>query len=618
MELLIILVVIIATLSISRKIDRLEQKIDVLGTAEQNTEKTQSAAAEKSTHDTNQELYFEDKSVQKQESHAEILKAEAGNVLPQKVSPVEAHATAVKYFEEKEISSAEVDENELIERVWTWISTDWPLKIGGLLVVLSVAWFVTFAAEQGWLSETARVVLGYVFGTAMLALGVLRSEKEALQGYVFIVIGVASIFIATLAAVSFKSVLMPVSVALFVMFAVVMCVALISLKQNRVSLTGSMFFFGGLVPLFFIDDIDKQTLFLYLLSITAGSLWIVARTGWRAMTLLALMIVSFYSIILAIDENLFVDRGWLGVELIVAMVFAGVFYAASTAAVLRTRTLTPVDIAVAVILGVMYTAWTWWFAPSYAHPYLLLIGALLFTIGAYLMHESSRNRLPMILYGMISVALLVIAAALQFEGPMQTLAFLALYGAVASLLIFTAPQQRGVQSSADGSLILGLIAVTLAALPDLASIIIDGRYGVDNPGLVIFMVLTWLILMLTLAYGAYQKGLENLVKVYGVAGLLLGVHLVWTVPHLIFNSFDVGTMVSLMIYALLGSLFYIYGALDRQDTLQKIGIFFFVIVLGRIFLVEFWQMTMAVRIVTFFVIGGIFIASTFVTAHYRK
>ncbi len=203
--------------------------------------------------------------------------------------------------QEDQIQNMKLQEKTVIEKFFTWITKDWPMKVGGFFVIAAIGWFVTYAAAEGWLSEAARVVLGYIASIAAVAFGTMRADKERTQGNSFLIIGVAAMLITTLAGIYYEVVTSVVG--LFVMLISVGFVTLVSLKQRSINLTATMIFFGAIIPLFFVVGVTSNTIFVYLFILTLGTLWVVAFTSWRGLTTMMLTVVGFYSITYIADSG---------------------------------------------------------------------------------------------------------------------------------------------------------------------------------------------------------------------------------------------------------------------------------------------------------------------------
>src|SRR3990167_3790055 len=81
-----------------------------------------------------------------------------------------------------------------------WISENWLLKLGALLLLIGFGWLVTYAFLNNWIGPMGRIAFGLVAGAGILALGYWRMRTFVTQGAVFVALGAAVILLTTYAA----------------------------------------------------------------------------------------------------------------------------------------------------------------------------------------------------------------------------------------------------------------------------------------------------------------------------------------------------------------------------------------------------------------------------------
>ncbi len=539
-------------------------------------------------------------------------------------STIENSSANTLHKAQKEQELEKSSEPTIIDQFIAWMQNDWPLKIGGLLIILAVGWFVSLAASQGWLSETARVIIGYLFGAGALFYGVVRSQKVRVQGNVFLTIGIAAIFVATLAAVKFISVQMPEPLALLVMLLTVGLVTLISQRQKNITLTTSVIGFGAAIPLFFFSGVATQIIFLYLFVLTLGVLWIVVRTNWRDLTVLMLLVVAFYSIGYFIAEG--AEQSWQ--NMILAFAFTTVFYLANVIAITKTKNIVKSDIVCAVGITVLYLIWTYLFGPENFRIMLLLIGALLFSTASYVIHTTVKVKTPMVIYGSAAFILIAVATSEIFGGASLVIAYLTEVTVMIALLIY-ALRDRFDQNMQVLCTILFVIPLILLLgnIQYLHSFTLQAITAFERklpmpemiesvlPHLLaIFIACTCAFVIALMTYIYVPKQGRNFARTFLIAGLVICAGFIWLALHVFMGPerAAVATFSALFIYMIAGVSFYVTGAKENSKPYQILGSAFFIVVLLRIFTVEFWQMEMHMRIITFFVIGALFILAAYI------
>jgi uncharacterized membrane protein len=88
--------------------------------------------------------------------------------------------------------------------------------------------------------------------------------------------------------------------------------------------------------------------------------------------------------------------------------------------------------------------------------------------------------------------------------------------------------------------------------------------------------------------------------------------LIWLVTHAVIPTYDVATTVSLLIYTVVGIVLYFAGIRNEHHGFRIAGQTLLLLVSGRLLLVDVWEMELASRIVTFFVVGILLIATAFI------
>lgn len=565
-----------------------------------------------------------------QQSALESIDHEVNNVQYDPVQP-EGYA-----HEKKEPENLSVDapaapiavstapqEKNAIENFFAWLAKDWPMKVGGFFVIAAVGWFVVYATMENLISETGRVVIGYFFAVGCIAFGAMRVEIERVQGNLFLVIGIAVMLIATLAGINY-GIIMPI-LGLFVMLVSVFFVALVSLKQRSRALTGSMIFFGAIVPMFFFGDIGINTIFVYLFILTLGTLWIVQYVGWRSLTTLILFVVGFYSVGYILDA--YGPEIETVQNIVIAFLFTAVFYGANVSTILRSKKVHPHDLVVALGSGVLFLVWTLNFSPEYLEVFLLLIGTLMFAIASYVIFMRSGHKEPTILYAGVSALLLAVATSRLFDGPVLITAYLV--EATAAVVISLYLNRLRVSNNARtfSVVLYGMpLLLSLGSVMTLFDFLSHGSGGsfiyrkmtlVDMmPHLFVIFVVCVTAFSIAIAIlrlvNIDEKENMTFFRVFAYIGGVYTLLLIWFVSHLFISNYDVATFISLVIYTIAGVGFYVFGAREEYAPYKLVGGILFGVVVARVLFVEFWAMSIAMRTVTSFVLGALLISTAFI------
>lgn len=504
----------------------------------------------------------------------------------------------------------------IVERFFIWLQKDWPMKVGGFFVIAAVGWFVTYAAKVGWLSETARVVLGYGFAVVCITFGTLRAEKERAQGNVFLVIGSGAMLISTLAGIYFD--LIVHGVGLFVMLLSVGFVTLVSLKQKSAALTSSMIFFGAIIPLFFFSGVSINTIFVYLFILTLGTLWIVSFMQWRGLTFLMLCVVAFYSFGYMIDAYDSMDIESVR-NIIIAFLFTATFYIANVSAVIRSQKPHAYDLMTAVGLGFLFLVWIVSFSPAAVEVFLLLIGTLFFAVASYMVFVRTEHKAPTVIYGGVGAMLFAVATALQFDGPVLVTAYATEAAAVIIVVLYFVRQNISNGTRTLLTLLYGVpVVMSLYYVATIFDYLLYPDHDILSQMPALFAIFVICVTAFAVSVGILrltdiQNG-ENMTffRIFAYVGGLYALILVWFVTHIFMRDYDVATFISLVIYTVVGVAFYILGIRENYKPYMTVGGMLFGLVVARVLFVEFWEMDIVMRIITSFVLGALLISTAFI------
>jgi uncharacterized membrane protein len=161
------------------------------------------------------------------------------------------------------------------------IGSRWMLVVGTLVLVLGVGFFVKYAFDHQWITETARVVLGTLAGVVTSVAG-LRLARRGYTTYGQLVTGggLAMLYLAAYAATSLYG-LVPDLVGLVWMAAVAGTTALVGDRQRSLGLALIAVVLAYQAPLLVGSHQDRHiTLFLYDATLAVATYLLVRRHHW--------------------------------------------------------------------------------------------------------------------------------------------------------------------------------------------------------------------------------------------------------------------------------------------------------------------------------------------------
>ncbi|MFA5742477.1 MAG: DUF2339 domain-containing protein [Candidatus Paceibacterota bacterium] len=157
--------------------------------------------------------------------------------------------------------------------------------VGAVAIIFAIGFFLRYAFENGLISETARIFLGLLAGTALLALGELTRKKFSSYSQVVTGSGLGVLYLSLYAAFNFYHIVSQ-PFAFIAMAAVTVMGILLSLRYNSTTLACFAQFGGLITPLLLSTGENiPHVLFPYLVLLNMGAAYISYKKLWRMLTL---------------------------------------------------------------------------------------------------------------------------------------------------------------------------------------------------------------------------------------------------------------------------------------------------------------------------------------------
>lgn len=165
-------------------------------------------------------------------------------------------------------------------------------KIGILILVLGISFFVKYAIDKEWINEPARVGIGILAGGIVMAVAHRLRKNFAAFSSVFVA-GAVSIFYFTIGIAFHDYQLFSQTVAFIIMVVITIFSALVSVSYNRKELA-ILTLIGGFGVPFMVStgSGNYQVLFGYIAILNIGMLIISFYKKWNIVTLLAFIFTS--------------------------------------------------------------------------------------------------------------------------------------------------------------------------------------------------------------------------------------------------------------------------------------------------------------------------------------
>jgi uncharacterized membrane protein len=495
-----------------------------------------------------------------------------------------------------------------IERFFAWYREDWMQKTGAIVVFFGFLWLVGYLNIWEAIGPAGQVTVGLLSGAAFLVFGWWRTQRFVTQGGTFMILGSGIVLLTVyITGQVYPSMFTPI-VGSAIMLASVAFIALASVTYDRKPLAFTAQVMAFLIPLLTGPGGDEYLLFTYLLLVTIGTLWVVWYKGWRDLIVAALVFVGLYS--LPSWDTLSDER-----LLLFGYLFSAVFFIAFAISIVR-RGPSPhraVDIVAILGNGVFITMWILAGVDKEWQSLVLAFWAVLFAAGAYVTSMVAGRRDPFYLHGAVAIAMLGAATAAELDGASLTIAFTL---EIALLALAAHVYTKRIEVAEKLSL--------LFVIPGVMSLAHLGKYaasfslwGAETPlfGEEFFAIAIFIAALIGVGgYIRAQRSSENEVK-FGPAllgiGSIYGLIFFWYFIHKAFAGDSMATLIALILYTILGISLYVAGRAGSSVVLGWFGKGLILFVLARIFLIDFWSLEIATRIIVSFCVGALLMATAF-------
>ncbi len=491
-----------------------------------------------------------------------------------------------------------------------WLKEDWLLKLGAFLLLVGFGWLTTYAFLNNWIGPMGRIVLGIVAGTLFLILGSWRIQKYVQQGGVFLVLGSTVILLTVFAARAVYGFFTPIS-ALALMFLSTAFVALSSVRYRSRPLALVSLILAGVAPLLTSSPTaDYVGLFSYLLIVILGTVWVVAVTEMRELTLAGLLLVAFHSF-LSVGSSEATDT-----VLLFVYAFAAIFSITNTLGILKAKgkEITS-DLFCASANGLFLLSWIMIAAPEEWKSLIICAWMVVFAVGGFLTLQLTNRREPFYAYLGVSVAMLAAATSVQLDGASLTIAYIIESGMI-SLIAYAILKDLAIAERLS-LLLIGPVVLSFESMSALS-----WELGVFHKDFFVLLTLGTVLFGLGLFFFSRIREEKDEIRQLNAfllnAGSFYLYVLLWLSLGAGFQNDNLAVLGSLVVYTIIGLIAYFYGLANEKKGIRLHGVALIVFVIGRLFLIDVWSMELAGRIVTFFAIGALLVSTAFLGRGRRK
>ncbi|MDZ7360950.1 MAG: DUF2339 domain-containing protein [candidate division KSB1 bacterium] len=299
-------------------------------------------------------------------------------------------------------------------------------RIGAFALILGVGFFLKYAFDNNWISETVRVLIGFVAG-ALLLFGGARWHKKGLAIFAqgLIGAGIAIFYLCVYASFNFYH-LVSQPVAFVWMSAVTALTFFHGWKYDSLAVAVLGWAGGFLTPfLLSTGQANEVGLFTYIMLLDIGLLAILLKKA-RWVILEPLTLAATYLIYFTWQDKFYVEEK-LFVTVFFLTIFWGLFYALDVYRTLEAaKTFENIRQAVAGANGFLYFVALYDIVDAqhqnWTSAVTLLLGVVYFLTFLYFKRQQPEAIVAARRHTLTAIVLLVIATEIQF-GDFQTVIF---------------------------------------------------------------------------------------------------------------------------------------------------------------------------------------------------
>lgn len=518
-----------------------------------------------------------------------------------------------------------------------WLKENWLLKIGVLMILVGFGWFVSYAFMHDWIGPVGRIAIGIIAGAFIAVFGTMRLGKNLTQGILFTVLGSALVIISILSGQYFYEFFTPM-MALGLIFIISFYVSLTALAYSTEKLAIYGLLTALLAPLLsnVAFDLDPVAMFLYLLVISIATVWISVIKGWRAGLPIGISGILLYSLPVIMDFSVgyFPTESSRYITLTLAYIISFLYLFISAWSLIqkdiaekatsgKTIGATTNDVFLTVVSTIMILGFTISLVPTIFQSLVLALWMIAFAISGFVVFQTTKNEKLFYIHSLVAILFLAIATSVELSGKTLIFAF-AIEVAIISIASFLVTNRINI-SKAFGGL---MIAPMLMSLESIGSSNWSYKYGsgIFHVDFAVLLLLCVLLGILGFFYKANRQtdsrgvydlgfGVHHLAIIISTAYLFI---IIWLSSHSVIANQDTAVLLSLFVYTVVGLGTYFVGLFNGYHVLKGYGTVVLTLVVLRLIFVDVWQMELVLRVVTFIVLGVMFISTAFISKKQKE
>ncbi len=292
-------------------------------------------------------------------------------------------------------------------------------RIGALALIIGVGFFLKYAFDKNWISETFRVLIGAFSGIGLLA-AALHFEKKDFKVFAqgLIGAGVAILYLSVYASFNFYH-LVPQIPAFVLMSIVTAATFLLAIRSNSFAIALLGWAGGFLTPIMLSTGTANEVgLFTYIALLNLGLLAIVTMNQ-RWILLEALSLIATWLMFFAWADTYYQDSAF-GVTIFFVLLFWALFFSSDIIHALRDSSFQPEArqilsaLNTLIVYPVLYDLIEG-HDPAWSAAATVLFALVHLAVLLVLLRRKGQWSGSVVRYSLTTIALIGIAIAIQFE-----------------------------------------------------------------------------------------------------------------------------------------------------------------------------------------------------------
>ncbi len=522
-----------------------------------------------------------------------------------------------------------IDEEEGLEAV---IGGTWLNRIGVVAFLLGAAFFLKYAFDNHWIGPTGRIIIGFLAGFVLLAIGEFYQNKKYLifaQGMTGC--GIATLYLTVYAARHFYQ-LIPTEIAFILMVLTTTAAVVLALRYDTLAIAVIGLIGGFATPMLlgFGGKINDIFLFSYIAILTLGILAAAYHRKWTLLNCLSLFFtfllfagwgISHYSY-----NKLWFTQAFL---ILYFLIFVLVSFLHN---IMKRKETVTADIVfilatAALFFGASVSNLTQAY-PAYMGFFSVLIAMFYFALGYICVKVNNDDLVLVFTFWGLAIAFATIAIPLQLKANWITIGW-----AVESVVLLAIGLNQRIRQIRNFSFLVLLIAVLRLLTIDYSSFYLT-ETTVFIPALN-YPALTFLAVIAAISVSAYLYSLytdialeeKTHVSILVIGGLLL-LLVFFTQEALRYieyifineNDFWKQNMTSELTVSIIWMLYSIIlitvGIIKKNRPVRLMAIAIFSLTIAKVFLNDIAYLESIYKVISFILLGVILITVSFLYQKY--